>query len=129
MHTIDRHVPAVAGDVPKELVDRPRLAPGVVEPDRVVDPVADDDLSIGIVRARHPYAQPDGPAVVLLFLLYSKRSAARLGDVEDVDVEPGRASLRGIVLKRQIADDAVPLARESNREVLEDIECAVGLNG
>jgi hypothetical protein len=94
-----------------------------------VDAVADDDLSIGIVRARHPDAQADRPAVVLPFLLYSKRCAARLGDLEDVDVKPGRASLRGIVLKRQIANDSVPLAREANREVLDDVECAVGMNG
>jgi hypothetical protein len=122
---IDRHVPAVTGDVPVQLVDRARLAPGVVEPDRVVDAIADDDLAIGIVRARYPDAQPDRPAVVLLFPFYPERRAARLGDAEDVDVEPGRAPLRGIVLKRQIADDAVPLACESNRETLDDVECAV----
>jgi hypothetical protein len=94
-----------------------------------VDAVADDDLAIRIVGARHPDAQPDRPAVVLLFLFYSERRAARLGDAEDVDVEPGRAPLRGIVLQRQIADDAVPPARESNREILDDVECAVGMNG
>jgi hypothetical protein len=33
------------------------------------------------------------------------------------------------VLERQIADDAVPLARESNREVLDDVERSVGMNG
>jgi hypothetical protein len=33
------------------------------------------------------------------------------------------------VLQRQIADDAVPLASESNREILDDVECAVGMNG
>ena len=33
------------------------------------------------------------------------------------------------MLKREIADDAVPLTREPNREVFNDVERAVGMNG
>jgi hypothetical protein len=32
------------------------------------------------------------------------------------------------VLQRQIADDAVPLTDESNRQVLDDVQVTVGMN-
>jgi hypothetical protein len=126
---IDRHVPIVARNVPVQLVDRARLAAGVVEPDCVVYAVTDDDSPIRIAGARHPDAQPDGPAVVPLLALYTKWLAAGVGDGEDVDVELRRASLRGVVLERKVALDSVPGARKTNREILDDVERSVRMDG
>ncbi len=58
-----------------------------------------------------------------------KGPAAGVGDREDVDVELRRASLRRVVLERKVTLEPVPRARKSNREVLDDVERAVIVNG
>jgi hypothetical protein len=62
-------------------------------------------------------------------LFYSESLATRVSDVAECDVEPGRTALRGVVAERQVADDSVPLTCESDRELLGDVERAVGVNG
>jgi hypothetical protein len=60
---------------------------------------------------------------------HTKPLASLIGDVADRDVELRRSALRGVVLKRQVAIDSVPLTRESDRDLLGDIERSVGANG
>jgi hypothetical protein len=91
--------------------------------------VTDDDFPIRVAGTGHPDAQPDRSAVVPLLPLYTKGFAAGVGDGEDVDVELRRASLRRVVLEREIALESVPRARKANREILDDIERAIGVNG
>jgi len=69
------------------------------------------------------------PAIVLARLFYVEPAAGRVGDVADSDVKPGRASLGGVVVERDVAVDSVPLPRESDRQLLGDIEGSVGVNG
>jgi len=69
------------------------------------------------------------PAIVLARFLYVEPASGRVGDVADGDVEPGRASLRGVVVERDVAVDSVPLSRESDRQLFGDIERSIGVNG
>jgi len=69
------------------------------------------------------------PAIVLARLFYVEPAAGRVGDEADGDVEPGRASLRGVVVERDVAVDPVPLTGESDRQLLGDIERSIGVNG
>jgi hypothetical protein len=55
--------------------------------------------------------------------------AARVGDVADRDVELRRAALRGVVVERDVAVESFPAARESNRQLLGDVERSIGANG
>jgi hypothetical protein len=93
-----------------------------------VHAVSNDDLTVGVVRARDPDPQADGPAVVPLLPLDAQRFAAPLGDLTDVDVQFCRAALRRVVLERQVTLESVPAARKSNSEVFDDVERAVGMN-
>jgi hypothetical protein len=54
--------------------------------------------------------------------------AARVGDVADGDVELRRAALRGVVVERDVAVESVPLTRESDRQLLGDVERSIGAN-
>ena len=58
-----------------------------------------------------------------------KPLAVGVGDVSDSDVELGRATLRSVVMERQISDDPVPLPIEPNRQLLGDVERSVGVDG
>jgi hypothetical protein len=129
VHSVDWHRPAIAGDVPVQLVERAFLAARIVEADRVRDVVADDDRSVRVQGAGNPDAERSRPAVVLAFLLYAERPAGCVSDEADGDVELCRASLRGVVAERQVAVDPVPLAREADCELLGDVERPVGVNG
>jgi hypothetical protein len=101
----------------------------VEEANRIGDAVADDDLPVSVTRAGNPDAEPARPAAVLPFFFYAKRLSGRVSDGADIDVESRPASLRSVVFERQIANDAVPLAREPDGELLGDVERSVGLNG
>jgi hypothetical protein len=90
--------------------------------------VVHGDFPIRVAGAWHPDAQSDRPAVVPLFALYTKRFTTGIGDIEDVDVELRRASLRCVVLEREVALDSVPRAGKADREILEDVERSVGLD-
>ena len=128
VHSVDRHRPAVAGDVPVQLVERALFAAGVEEANRVGDAVADDDLPIRVARAGNPDAESARPAVVLALFFYTKPLAGRVSDVADRDVELSRAPLGRVVVERKVADDSIPLAREADCELLGDIERSVGVN-
>jgi hypothetical protein len=54
VNAVDEHRPIVAGDVPVQLVECGLFVVREEEADRVGDVVADDDLPIGVVRARNP---------------------------------------------------------------------------
>jgi hypothetical protein len=69
------------------------------------------------------------PAIVLARLFYVQPAPGRVGDVADSDVEPGRASLRGVVVERDVAVDSVPLTGEPDCQLLGDIEGSVRVNG
>jgi hypothetical protein len=126
---VDGHRPAVAGDVPVQLVERTFLPARKVEADRVGDAVADDDLPVGVARAGNIDLEPARPTAVFALLLYPERLSGRVGDRDAVDIELRRATLRGVVVERQVADDTVPLTREADGELLGDIERSVGVNG
>jgi hypothetical protein len=70
-----------------------------------------------------------GPAVVDVRLFHLKPLAAPVGDVADGDVELRRAALRGVVVERDVAIESFPAARESDRQLLGDVERSVGPNG
>jgi hypothetical protein len=69
------------------------------------------------------------PAVVDIQLFHFKPLSIRVGDVADRDVELGGAALRSVVVERDVPVDSVPLTRESDRQLLGDIERSVGANG
>jgi hypothetical protein len=91
--------------------------------------VADDDRPVRVARAGNIDAERAGPAVVPALFFDAKPLAGRIGDVADGDVELRLASLRGVVVERQVADDSVPLTCESDCQLLGDIERAIGVNG
>ena len=124
--TVDRHRPVVAGDVPVQLVERAHVAAGEKEAYCVRDAVADDDLAIGVSRARNPDAERLRPAGILALLIDVKALSRLVGDVAERDLELGRAALRGVVVKGEIANDPVPLAGEANRQLLGNVERSVG---
>jgi hypothetical protein len=99
------------------------------EADRVGDAVADDDGPVRVPRAGNIDAERASPAVVLAFFFDAKPLAVGVSDVADGDVELRLASLRGVVVERQVADDSVPLTCESDCQLLGDIERAIGVNG
>jgi hypothetical protein len=129
VHTVHRHRPAVAGDVPVQLVERRLVALREEEPYGVSDSVTDDDRLVRVIRTRNPDAERARPAGVLSLLLDAKPAAVRAGNVADGDVELRPASLRGVVAERQVADDSVPLTVEPDCQLLGDIERSVGVNG
>jgi hypothetical protein len=129
VRAIDGHRPAVAGDVPVQLVERGLVSVGEEEPDGVGEAVADDDRLISVARAWDPNAERARPPVVLVLLVYVKPVTGRVGDVAERDVELGRAALRGVVVEREVSNDAVPLASESDRQLFGDIERSAGANG
>jgi len=102
---------------------------GEEESNRVRDAIADDDLPLGVARAGNVDVKPVRPAVVQALFFYLKSAPFRVGYVADGDVELRRASLRGVVVERQVAVDSVPGAREPNRQLLGDIDRSVGVNG
>jgi hypothetical protein len=61
--------------------------------------------------------------------LYPKRLSGRVSDGDDVDVQLRRATLGGVVAERQVADDPVPRAGETDGELFGDIERSVRVNG
>jgi hypothetical protein len=128
VHAVHRHRPAVAGDVPVQLVECRFTALGEKKSDRVGDAVANDDRLFRIGRAGNPDAEPARPTGVLSFLFDAKPPALGVGDVADDDVELRPASLRGVVLERKVADDSVPLTVESDRQLLSDVERSIGVN-
>ncbi len=128
VNAVDGHRPAVAGDVPVQLVERGLSRVGEEESNRVGDAVADDDLLIGVARARNVDVEPARPAVVYALFFYLKSAASRVGDVADRDVELRRAALRGVVVEREVAVDTVPLTCESDCQLLSDIERSIGVN-
>jgi hypothetical protein len=69
------------------------------------------------------------PAIVLTRFFYVEPAPGRVSDIADSDVELGRASLRGVVVERDVAVDSVPLTGESDCQLLGDIERSVGVNG
>jgi hypothetical protein len=129
VNTVDRHRPAVAGDVPVQLVERGLSRLAEKESNRVGDAVADDDLPIGVARAGNVDVKPVRPAVVDILFFYLKPLSIRVGDVADRDVELGGAALRGVVVERDVAVDSVPLTRESDCQLLGDVERSIGANG
>ena len=129
VHAVDRHRPAVAGDVPVQLVERANLAVGEEEADRVGDVVADYYLPVRVIRAGNIDVKPPRPAVVLGLFFYTEPLAGNVSDVADSDVEPRRTPLRRVVVQRDVAVDSVPLAGEADRELLGDVERSVGVNG
>ena len=129
MHAVDEHRPVVAGDVPVQLVERGLSGVGEEESNRVRDAIADDDLPLGVARAGNVDVKLVRPAVVQALLFYLKSPPFGVGYVADGDVELSRAPLRGVVVERQVAVDSVPLSRESDRQLLGDIERSVGVNG
>jgi hypothetical protein len=128
VHAVHRHRPAVAGDVPVQLVERRLVALGKKESDRVGDAVANDDRLIRVARAGNPDAERARPTGVFPFLFDAKPPAFCIGDVADSDVELRSTSLRGVVLERKVADDSVPLTVESDRQLLSDVERSIGVN-
>jgi hypothetical protein len=128
VHTVHRHRPAVAGDVPVQLVERRLVALCEKESDRVGDAVANNDRLIRVVCAGNPDAERARPTGVLSFLFDAKPPAFSVGDVADCDVELRSTSLRGVVLERKVADDSVPLTVESNRQLLSYVERSIGVN-
>jgi hypothetical protein len=128
VNAVHRHRPAVAGDVPVELVVRRLVALGEEEPDRIGDAVADDDCLIRVGGAWNPDAKRARPTGVLSFLFDAKPLALSVGDVADGDVELRSTTPRGVVTERKVANDPVPLAVESDRQLLSDVERAVGVN-
>ncbi len=129
VHGVDRHRPAVAGDVPVQLVERGLSRGGEEESNRVGDAVADDNLPVGVARAGNVDVEPVGPTLVDALFFYLKSPAIRVGDVADRDVEPDGAALRGVVVERDVAVDSVPLACEADCELFGDIERSIGANG
>jgi hypothetical protein len=129
VNTVDRHRPAVAGDVPVQLVEGGLSRSGEKESNRVGDAVANDDLPIGVVRTGNVDMEPVRPAVVDILLFHLEPLSIRVGDVADRDVELGGAALRCVVVERDVAVDSVPLTRESDCQLLGDIERSVGANG
>ena len=97
--------------------------------DRIGDAVADDDLPVGVGRVGNVDVQPVRPAVVQSLFFDLESPAARVGDVSDRDVESRGAPLRRVVVERQVAIDSVPVAGESERDRLGDIERSIGVNG
>lgn len=128
VHSVDRHRPAVARDVPVQLVEGWLVAFGEEEPDRVGNVVPDDDCLIRIASTRNPDAERARPTGVLSFLFDAKPPAFSVGDVADGDVELRLPTLRGVVAERKVADDSVPLTVESDRQLLSDVERSVGVN-
>jgi hypothetical protein len=57
-----------------------------------------------------------------------KPLAVGVGDVPYSDAELGRATLRSVVMERQIADDSVPLSIEPDGQLLGDVERSVGVD-
>jgi hypothetical protein len=69
------------------------------------------------------------PAVVDILFFHLKPLSIHVGDVADRDVELGGAALRGVLVKRDVAVDSVPASRESDCQLLGDIERSIGPNG
>jgi hypothetical protein len=129
VNTVDWHRPAVAGDVPVQLVEGGLSRAGEEESNRVGDAVSNDDLPICVARARDVDVEPVRPAVVDILFFDLKPLTIRVGDVADRDVELGGAALRGVVVERDVAVDSVPLTGEADCQLLGDIERSVGANG
>jgi hypothetical protein len=129
VNAVDRHRPAVSGDVPVQFIESGSCAAHLEEAKCISNPVADDDLPVGVIRTGNPDAERARPAIVLAGLFYPESLATRVSDVADRDVELGRAPLRGVVMEREVADDSVPLPCESDCQLLGDIERSIGMNG
>jgi hypothetical protein len=129
VYAVHRHRPGVAGDVPVQLIERGLFAVRKEKADRIGDAVADDYLPVGVGRAGNVDVEPVGPAVVQILFFNLEPPAARVGDVADADVEPCGATLRCVVVERQVAIDAVPMSRERERDLLGDVERSIGVNG
>jgi hypothetical protein len=128
VNAVHRHRPAVAGDVPVQLVERRLVALGEKESDRVGDSVANNDRLLRIARTGNPDAERARPTGVLSFLFDAKPPAFGVGDVADGDVELRSTTLRGVVLERKVADDSVPLTVESDRQLLSDVKRPIGVD-
>ncbi len=99
------------------------------EADRVADAVADDDGSVGVVRAGNPDAERFRPSLVLGCSVDAERFSGGVGEADYVELKLRRTSLRGIVVERDVALDSVPLSREMDGELLGDVERSIGMNG
>ena len=118
---LDRHLPLVAGDVPVQLVV------GVEEPHGVRHPVADHHVARGVHGAGHP--DLERAVMARAAALDLERRALAVGDRRRLQVQMEREPLRRAVLDRDVADDAVPGAREPEPDLLPDLGHAGGLHG
>lgn len=60
--------------------------------------------------------------------LYPERLSGRVSDGDDIDVQLRRTTLSGVVAERQVADDPVPRAGETEGELFGDIDRSVRVN-
>src|SRR5438034_9175438 len=99
MDAVDWHCPAIAGDVPVQLVQRADWTRREEKPDRVAHAVADDDCAICVGGGGDVDVVSARPATVHCLMLHDEWFTGLIGDGTVLDVELGRASLRGVVVQ------------------------------